>query len=150
MVAGYTNETKTLDDDSKVLVRKIDTNKIYIKFESENEVFNDGTIHVTGGTIVDNNYIIDNVIQTPSDKYVYDVDNGTDQPTEYIWNVESSNFEERTDENFVSYYYTIAKAKKSISAEKLSDPANRLGIFIYALQNSVYSPWGMVLLPVII
>ena len=128
VVAGYTSETKTLEDDSKVLVRRIDTNKIYIDFKDD---FLDGTIHVTGGTIVDNNYIIDNVIQTPSDKYVYDVDNGTDQPTEYIWNVESSSFEERTDENFVSYYYTIAEVKKSISAEKLSDPANRIGIFIY-------------------
>ena len=117
VVAGYTNETKTLDnDEGKVLVRRIDTSKIYINF------------------IVDNNYIIDNVIQTPSDKYVYDVttiENDVEQTTEYIWNVESSKFEERTNENFVSYYYTTATADKSISAEKLSDPANRLGIFIY-------------------
>lgn len=134
VIAGYTNETKELSDGSKVLVRKIDTNKIYVDFT---EGFYDGNIHITGGNIIDNNYIIDNVIQTPSDKYIYDVDNGTDQPTEYIWNIESNKFEEHiNNNNFVNYYYTIGIAKKSISAEKLSDPANRLGIFIYKNNTS--------------
>lgn len=135
VVAEYTNVTKNFEDEGSILVRQIDPNKIYIDFKGE---FTDGSVHITGGELVDNNYIINNVIQTPSDKYVYDVANPEDETSsiEYIWNVKDNIYERRTANNFVNYYYTIAEAKKSISASKLADPATRIGVFVYKNNES--------------
>ena len=129
VVAEYTNVNKTLEDGSTVLVRKINEKKIYIDFTGN---FYDGNIHVTGGKIINNNYVIDNIVQTPSDKYIYDVVDSTNTTNYYVWNIKSSSFEPYdSGNNFANYYYTIGTAKKSISEAKLADPANKLGIFIY-------------------
>ena len=130
VIAGYTNITKDFRNEGSVLVKQIDPKKIYVDF-NDDSIFKDGTVHVKGGKIVNNNYIIDKIIQTPSDKYIYDDEKTNKQ---YIWNVENNEFELYTGNNasFTKYYYTTAAAKKSISEAQLADPSNRIGIFIYS------------------
>ena len=130
VIAGYTNITKVFEDEGSILVKQIDPKKIYVDFDSDS-IFKDGNVHVKGGKIVNNNYIIDKIIQTPSDKYIYDDEKTNKQ---YIWNVENNEFELYTGNNasFTKYYYTTAAAKKSISEAQLADPSNRIGIFIYS------------------
>ena len=136
VVAEYTNVNKTLEDGSTVLVRKINEKKIYIDFTGN---FYDGNIHITGGKIINNNYVIDNIIQTPSDKYIYDVVDNTNTTHYYVWDINSSSFEPYRDgDNFTNYYYTIGTAKKSIPEAKLADPANKFGIFIYKKGTAQY------------
>lgn len=135
VIAGYTNEEKTLEDDSKVLVRKIDKKKIYVDF---NDIFYEGNVKITGGELVNNNYLINDIVQTPSDKYIYEVittENNNEVIKEYIWNLEQNRYEEKTTDNFANYYYTIGTAIKSIPQAKLADPSNKLGIFFYKNNN---------------
>ena len=136
VIAGYTNEEKTLGDGSKVLVKKIDEKKIYVDFT---DGFYEGNARVTGGELVNNNYLINDIIQTPSDKYIYEVvtiENGKEVTHEYVWNLKENRYEERTANNFVNYYYTIGTAVKSIPQAKLADSSNRLGIFFYKADAS--------------
>ena len=130
VIAGYTNITKDFGDEGSILVKQIDPKKVYVDFTG---TFKDGNVHVKGGKIVNNNYIIDKIIQTPSDKYIYDDEKTNKQ---YIWNVENNEFELYTgNTNFTNYYYTVATAKKSIPEAQLADPSNRIGIFVYNTTN---------------
>lgn len=132
VVAGYTLESKTLADGSKVSVKKINDKKIYIDFDGDfqngNDIKNTGKFNSNHS-----NYLIDGVIQTPSDKYVY---KEADDDTEYVWSIKDNSFKPKTDENFTNYYYTTATATQSISQAKLADPTNRIGLFIYQTNDS--------------
>ena len=132
VVAGYTLEPKTLADGSKVSVKKINDKKIYIDFDGD---FQNGNVIINTGKFNSNHdtYLINGVVQTPSDKYVY---KETDDDTEYIWSVKDNSFKPKTNRNFTNYYYTTAIAKNSISQAKLADPTNRIGLFIYKTNNN--------------
>ena len=144
VIAGYTNEEVTLEDGSKATVKVIDNRQIYVDFD---DTFYDGNVVITGGKFSPDksNYLINGVVQTPSDKYIYKEE---DNDTEYIWSVKQNSFierystivvsghEPRIHDNFVNYYYTVATARKSLSQAKLSDPSNRIGIFIYKNNTS--------------
>ena len=127
VVAGYTLESKTLADGSKVSVKKINDKKIYIDFDG---AFQLGNVIINTGKFNDNhsNYLINGVVQTPSDKCVY---KEIDDDTEYVWDVKNSSFRPKTKGNFTNYYYTTATAIQSVSQSKLADPSNRIGLFIY-------------------
>ena len=101
--------------------------------------FNTGTPkeynnYITGGILRESetagkyNYVIDDVVQTPSVKYIYI--NSTDDK-EYVWNGLSGTFEQRTENNYLPYYYLVAEAKQGLPNTVLEDTSEKIGIFIY-------------------
>lgn len=132
VVAGYTLEDKTLEDGSKVTVKKINNKKIYIDFDG---TFKLGNVIINTGKFDSNhtNYLINGVVQTPSDKCVYQE---TGDDTKYVWDVKDNSFQPKTNSNFANYYYTTATATQSVSQSKLADPSNRIGLFIYKTNSS--------------
>ena len=85
---------------------------------------------IEGGALVteDNvtNYVIDNVVQTPSTKYLYKSGDKL-----YAWDGLDGTFNERTNENYLPYYYTIAEANQSVPNTVLTNSDSNIGIFIY-------------------
>ena len=85
---------------------------------------------IEGGALVteDNvtNYVIDNVVQTPSTKYLYK--SGDDL---YAWDGLNGTFNKKTDANYLPYYYTIAEANQSVPNTVLTNSDSNIGIFIY-------------------
>ena len=83
-------------------------------------------------------YIVNNVIQTPSTAYTYIT---KDDSTQYIWSPKSQKYIEKdlleSDVVFADYYYTIAQAQQSFSNEILSDPKFKLGIFLYTKDSNL-------------
>lgn len=132
VIAGYTLENKTLEDGSKVTVKKINDKKIYIDFDG---AFQLGNVIINTGKFDSNhtNYLINGVVQTPSDKCVYKEVNSD---AEYVWDVKNNSFQLKTNGNFTNYYFTTAVASQSISQSKLADPSNRIGLFIYKTNSS--------------
>ena len=97
----------------------------------ENHILNN---RVKGGYIQNDTYYINGVAQTPSTKYIYEVeDNNT--VSEYIWN--NSHFVSKNDENYLPYYYLIAEAQKTIPNGVLADPTQKYGIFLYNTEGAV-------------
>ena len=142
VVAGYNIEEVTLEDGTKANVKVIDNRQIYIDFD---DIFSKGNVIITGGKFNADktNYLINGIVQTPSTKYIYKQE---DDDTEYVWSIRNNKFISRHINNpgqrsdiFVDYYYTIATARKSLSQEKLSDPSNRIGIFVY--KNNTNNQW---------
>lgn len=84
---------------------------------------------ITGGTIENTEdgpvYIIDDVVQTVSTKYIYESEGQW-----YYWDGETSEFKV-VDENYRSYYYLTAKARRGIANTVLSDPTEKIGIFLF-------------------
>ena len=76
-------------------------------------------------------YVIDNIVQTPSTKYIY-----KDNNNEYIWNGLKGDFELKTDSNYLPYYYLTATAKQAVTNSELSDPTQKFGIFIYTTDGA--------------
>ena len=130
IVAQYTLEKQTLLDGTVVELKQVDKNNIYLDF---NGAYNIQNNIVDGGYIQNNNYVIDNVVQTPSIKYVY---KDINDDRSYIWNVETNQYEQYNENSYSNYFYTIAEAQKGVSKEELSDIGNRLGIFIYDSDNT--------------
>ena len=129
IIAKYQLVKQTLEDGSVVELKQIDKNNIYLHFNGE---FTIGNNIITGGYIRNNNYIVDNVVQTPSFKYLYrDSTNNTD----YIWNAETNAYEEYNEATYSNYLYTVAEAERSISREEITDINNRFGIFLYDDSN---------------
>ena len=94
---------------------------------------------LTGNTVY--NYVIDNIVQIPSTKYIYvSVDpkaqDGDETEYEYIWNGLTGEFVKKTNKNYLPYYYLTAKAKKPISNTDLTDPNKHFGIFIYTIDET--------------
>lgn len=133
VIAGYENVEKRFSDGSTALVKKIDEDNIYLDFDG---TFQNGDIVIKGGRIDNNNnYILNGVIQAPSTKYIYEV-NQNNTTTQYVWNPQLNQFTSTfntTEESyqFTNYIYTVGTAKQSISQSRLSDPTNKIGLFIY-------------------
>ena len=79
-------------------------------------------------------YVIDDVVQTPSTRYVYKVED-----TDYIWNGLSGDFELKTNSNYLPYYYLIATAEKAVSNKVMQDVTEKIGIFIYTTETETES-----------
>ena len=133
VLAGYDVEQKTNSDGSINLVKKINEEKIYLDFTDN---FYEANTIISGGTFSNNNsnYVLNGIIQTPSNKYIYQVEGDN---TNYKWSYKNNcyipinNNASDKEEWFNNYYYTIATAEKSISQEQLKDSINRIGLFIY-------------------
>ena len=89
-----------------------------------NNVIEGGIFVEEGG--VKKNYVIDNVVQTPSTKYLYKSGDKL-----YAWDGLSGTFNEKTDANYLPYYYTIAEANQSVPNTVLTNSDSNIGIFIY-------------------
>ena len=159
VIAGYDLEEKTLADGSKITVKKINPKKIYLNFETQDaERCGIGNIIISGGRIINNNYVLNGVILTPSKKYIYKVEG--DDTTEYIWKSGLNQYikrtwasetdDDETDEDyninndietdsntrFQDYFYITATAQQSVPKSKLTDSSNRIGLFIYRIPSS--------------
>ena len=77
-------------------------------------------------------YVINDIVQTPSTKYVYQ--NETDGQ-EYIWNGLIGDFELKTNDNYLPYYYLVGEANKAIPNVDLTDITQKFGIFIYTIDG---------------
>ena len=127
LIAKYEQDTPTFGR----YYKHIDPNNIILNFNvgQPKELNN----YITGGALEVNqegkyNYVIDDVVQTPSVKYIYV--NNTDNK-EYVWNGLNGTFEEKTENNYLPYYYLVAEASKGLSNTVLSDVTEKIGIFIY-------------------
>ena len=127
LVAKYNQDTPTFGR----YYKHIRPDDIILNFDTGTPVeYNN---YITGGALEESetpgkySYVIDNVVQTPSVKYIYvnDTDN-----KEYVWNGLSGTFEEKTNSNYLPYYYLVAEAKQGISNTVLND-VTKIGIFIY-------------------
>ena len=129
IIAKYKLVSQTLEDGTVIEVRQVDKDNIYLHF---NGAFSVGNNIITGGEIKNNNYIIDNVIQTPSFKYLYkDKETGI----EYVWNGDTNTYDQYDENTYSNYFYTIAEAQRSVSRDEITDINNRFGIFIYDDSN---------------
>ena len=137
LVAKYQQDTPTWG----YYYKHIKPEDIILNFTgqiTDNNILNN---YITGGhleTITENNitrsnYIIDSVIQTPSTKYIYVDSNGQ----EYIWNGETGDFELKTSNNYLPYYYLTAEATQAVSNKELNDVNSKYGIFIYTIDNEL-------------
>ena len=128
MVAKYTQDEPNR---WSYYYKHIDPENIIMEFTGTPRVLNN---IIKGGTLEEGetagkyNYVIDTVIQTPSTKYVYI--NSTDE-NEYVWNGLTGNFELKTEDNYLPYYYLVAEAQKSIPNTVMKDVTEKIGIFIY-------------------
>ena len=109
-------------------LREIDKNNIILQFSGTPKIADS---YIDGGTLVNNQYVIDGVSQEPSSKYIYRVKNGS-TTNEYKWDSKNRTFTSITESNpFRHYYYLTASAKRTITEEELSNPNTNIGIFIY-------------------
>ena len=128
MVAKYTQDEPNR---WSYYYKHIDPENIIMEFTGTPRVLNN---IIKGGTLEEGetagkyNYVIDTVVQTPSTKYVYI--NSTDE-NEYVWNGLTGNFELKTEDNYLPYYYLVAEAQKSIPNTVMKDVTEKIGIFIY-------------------
>ena len=120
----------------------IDSNDIVLNISGTPEVLNS---IIEGGVLSGDskNYLIDNVIQTPSTKYLY-----KSGDSYYYWDGTNSIFklhstivndQEVVDSNstFLSYYWLSNKTTKAITPAMLEDPTVKYGIFIYTTDNTI-------------
>ena len=141
IVAKYTQDKPTWG----YYYKHINPDDIILQFEGQPQILNNiikgGTIREdtvtdeeTGTVSTIYNYVIDDVVQTVSTKYVY-INNTDNEP--YVWNGINSTFDkldEQSYSNYLPYYYIIASAKRALSNSTLRDPTERYGIFIYTTQ----------------
>ena len=134
---GYLEDKYELTTDTEIVAGKT----YYIKNDSEIEeyiiVVNPTVDNISTYYEIKHNYLIDNVVQTPSTKYIYKDKNTTKN---YIWNGLDGNFEEYIEgtTNFLPYYYLVASAQKSITNTELLDPGQEknIGIFVYTIDSN--------------
>ena len=132
IVAKYTQETPTRYG---YYYKDIDPNNIILRFEGTPKVLNN---IIRGGSLVQNSsgkydYVINDVPQTPSTKYVYV--NSTDGK-QYVWGGENGTFSLLTNSNYLPYYYLTATAQKSLPNSVIKDVTERIGIFIYSTSGA--------------
>ena len=127
IVAKYTQDTPTRFG---YYYKHINPNDIVIQFTGTPVQLNN---IITGGTIVTNedeehtqSYVIDDVPQTPSIKYIYVSNN-----QQYVWNGVTNRFDIKTNSNYLPYYYIIGEAIKGVSNATLTDSTQDYGLFIY-------------------
>lgn len=128
IVAKYTQDAPTWG----YYYKHIDPNNIILRIEGSatelNNIVEGGSIQIIEGK---NAYVIDGVVQTPSTKYIYKSGNQF-----YIWNGETGQFIERDNQNYLPYYYVTGEARHALTNATLTDPAEKIGIFIYPIGNS--------------
>ena len=132
IVAKYTQETPTRYG---YYYKHIDPNNIILRFEGTPRVLNNV---IEGGSLVRNSsgkydYVIDDVVQTPSTKYVYV--NSADNK-QYVWGGNDGTFKLLTSSNYLPYYYLTATAQKSVPNSVIKDVTERIGIFIYSTSGA--------------
>ena len=127
VIAKYTQDEPTRYG---YYYKHIDKNNIIMEFTGEPVILNN---IIDGGELIAQqdhadqfDYVIDNVVQTPSTKYVYISNN-----QEYIWDGLAGKFREKTNDNYIPYYYLIAEAQKPITNADLKDVTQKFGIFVY-------------------
>ena len=125
IVAKYTQDTPTRFG---YYYKHINPNDIVIQFTGAPVQLNN---LITGGTIINNqdgtqSYVIDDVPQTPSTKYIYVSNN-----QQYVWNGVTNRFDIKTNSNYLPYYYIIGEAIKGVSNATLTDSTQDYGLFIY-------------------
>ena len=118
---------------------EIDNNKTYYAdIASEGEEPRYGVVQNPDASGLDHyyelhqNYVIDDVPQTPSTKYIYRVG-----AQEYTYNAETGEFVSGT-ENYLPYYYLIGEAEKAVAQKELrnlDDDKKKIGVFIYTIDN---------------
>lgn len=132
IVAKYTQDDPTRWG---YYYKHIDPNNIVLQFEGTpqrlNNIIKGGYITTTtddetGQTV--EVYMLNDVAQEPSTKYVYINSNNNKS---YFWDGEHHSFVEVTNNNYRPYYYLTATAQKAVSNTTLTDPSQRYGIFIY-------------------
>ena len=142
LVAKYTRDDATRYG---YYYRHIDPDNIILQFEGTPIELNN---YIRGGSLVEiteydetidsqvgtgkYNYVIDNVVQTPSTKYIYvDINDN-----EYVWDGITGSFIEKTSDNYRPYYYLKAAATKAVTNNELKDTTQKIGIFIYTTDNT--------------
>jgi hypothetical protein len=133
LVAKYNIVEHTLSSGKTLPVKKIDSKNVYLDFT---ENFYEANTIIRGGALNEDktSYILNGVIQTPSRKKVYE-----DNSIQYIWNIETGEYEQKTADNFTNYYYTVGTVTKPISKDLLTDKVSRIGLFLYNTSNT--SQW---------
>ena len=133
--------------------RHIEPDNIILEFVAGEDEPNELNNYVRGGKLVEEqkeqdgqlvgnkvyNYVIDNIVQIPSTKYIYvsvDPEHPEGEEIEYIWDGLTGKFVKKTNKNYLPYYYLTAKAKKPISNTDLTDPNKHFGIFIYTVDET--------------
>ena len=89
---------------------------------------------ITGGEIRNTEsgqvYYIDDVAQAISTKYLYESGGA-----QYYWDVENNEFRVK-DNLYRPYYYLVTKAKRAVPNTVLTDPTEKIGIFIYQVDDN--------------
>ena len=137
LVAKYTQDDPTRYG---YYYKHIDPNNIIMEFSGTPTVYNN---IIKGGSLVEvqdspgtYDYVIDDVVQTPSTKYVY-IDSVSEE--KYVWNGLSGEFEvldETNWSNYLPYYYLVCEADKAVSNVDLKDITQKFGIFVYTIDGS--------------
>ena len=136
LVAKYTQDQL---DHPGYYYKHIDTENIILQIEGVPQELNNyvkggyireentGEVDSQDQPIIKHNYVIDDVVQTPSTKYIY-VDSTNDQ--QYVWSGLTGDFE-LLNNNYLPYYYIVGKADKPLTNSVLTDVTEKIGIFIY-------------------
>lgn len=129
LVAKYNIVERTLSSGKTLPVKKIDSKNVYLDFT---ESFHEANTIIRGGALNEDktSYILNGVTQVPSRKKVYE-----DNSVQYIWNIQTGKYEQKTASNFTNYYYTVGTVTKPIPKELLTDKASRIGLFFYNTFN---------------
>ena len=135
-IAFYKTVNQTING-NKYSVKTFSANDIIFNFNTQ---FKEAPKVITGGTFDSDQrrqYIIDNVVQTPSLKYYYREDGDS---TNYVWNPDKRTFQPVSNSSwFLRYYMNTAKAKQTVTSKKLQDPLVRIGIFLFTNDKSTFS-----------
>lgn len=123
------------------VVQAPSTKYVYIVFNYENtsdiEIDESKVYYriVTGDGSNRNPYIYEKVLEPK----VEDISNYYEciGETEYIWNGIEGTFQEKTNDNYLPYYYLVGKAEKAIPNTSLTDPTEKYGIFIYSIDDTI-------------
>ena len=152
LVAKYTQDTPTKYG---YYYKHIKPEDVIMRFEpsASNEPKELNNI-ITGGTLVEQqieingtlegngvyDYIIDGVAQSLSTKYIY-----VDNDVEYVWTGQTQTeepiegakggFIPKDASNYLPYYYITATADKSVPNSVFTDSTQKIGIFIYGLDD---------------
>lgn len=148
IVAKYTTEavkaaSKSGEEITSQYVNKIDPKNILFKFDSNNPTLKNNEIrggyfrvNETGDYVT---YYKDGISVTPSTDYCYIGpvgEQGTTEDTK-IWSASEGKYIDKTDTNFLDYYYYEAECLQSFSNTELSENGGDIGIFIYTDDNSL-------------
>ena len=137
LVAEYTKEEEQ-DGNKRVYVNKINSKKIVLQFngdfEENNTLITEGSLNTERRDDQDQvieeantKYIIDGVVQEPSKQCVY-VSGGA----QYVWDDTQKKYVLKSEATwFTNYYRTVTTALQPLPNSWLTEPVNKLGIFVY-------------------